>query len=432
MSAFEARVLSFFRVGIARDATFVAISQVAARGSPIMSGMIVSHFLGETAFADYSFLQMTASMIISVTDMGIVILASRAAASGIMTQDNSPAHRLSALTLLAILSSTLAALTALLLPESWLHVTSFVERATLAALAWCGIVSGTLVALMNGMRRFRVVAKSAVIGSMFTLGGAGLGSIMGSSTTAISGLILGQFVTGVLTGRALWLQAKPLRPTMNDTGALLAALRDLSLVAIPVLLTTIIWSAAMWWSGKRLLVQAGGEHEFALYAIGLQWFSAVVFIPGALSYALLPSFFGAAQENLEEARQLRLLALRGALAAAVVSVPIATGVLLLEDSLLLSRAYGLQGGELFGVLLPIMLAAVLAATTSVLGNAVVAQARQFQWLAGIIAWATIFVVVPCVLALGTSAAAAGIALLSAYGALFSYGLLLVTQKRSLR
>jgi O-antigen/teichoic acid export membrane protein len=292
----------------------------------------------------------------------------------------------------------------------------------LAALAWTGVISGVLVGLMNGMSRFDAVARAAMVGAAIVIGGAAVASLLNMADVALFALVLGQLALIVLIAPVVrkstvsselgsWRQVK-----------CLSAFQDLFGTIIPVFLTSLIWMFAMWWGGKRVLAEEGGDIQFAYYAIGLHWFSAILFLPGALNNALLPRLFGASAATYREGREpLRAMAFKGAATAALIAIMAALCVLALNAMGMLASGYAVESHMLTPVIVVFMQAAVLASAAAILGNAVIAARGAHVWLIGITLYAVIFHVMPTLLKWEISAVGISRALSVAYLVLAIYG-----------
>lgn len=285
----------------------------------------------------------------------------------------------------------------MIMPNHWLHFTRAAEQIALTLLVVCGVVNGVMLGIANGQRRFKLVAGAAMAGGVPTVVGAAVAAYVHDLVPAIAGLVASQIVFSIVLAPMLKEVAANKTTQFRPNKASFLAIRSILIVALPILLASITWAGAMWWASKRLILQVNGDIEFAVYAISLQWFSAVVFIPGALNSALMPRLFSRAVEGELDSQSGWSLSFLGPISALLIAAAIAVVVIGLERVGLLSWMYGSDTRSLFPVLVPMMIAASLAATCAVLGTVAVARGGQEAWLIGAIMWAAIIIGLPNIL-----------------------------------
>src|SRR5690606_31752242 len=74
----------------------------------------------------------------------------------------------------------------------------------------------------------------------------------------------------------------------------------------PLVFITILAASSSWILG-RLILKDYGEHTFAAYSIGLQWFALALFIPGMISRVVLPRLIRE-EKNQKETLKIACLA----------------------------------------------------------------------------------------------------------------------------
>ena len=178
-----------------------------------------------------------------------------------------------------------------------------------------------------------------------------------------------------------------------------------------------IMSGPVIWVGATLLVnQPGGYAEMAIFSAANQWFSALLFLPGVVTTALLPMFCDFASQGDKSQVERSLTASTKIIA--LVLVPMS--LLAIIASPLIMRLYGPEYSQGWPVLVVIVLAAMAAAILNLYGNLLAAFNRMWTNLTTNIVWAIVYL------------AASSILLHYQFGALaLAYGILLAYSTKAL-
>jgi O-antigen/teichoic acid export membrane protein len=153
-----------------------------------------------------------------------------------------------------------------------------------------------------------------------------------------------------------------------------AALAEVLATTLPGLGFSVIYASINWLLMRTLIERQQGADQFNQYAIGLQWFSLVLFVPLAFGQVLFPRF-------VQKARS-RSLGL-----AEIVAPPAFTFGLVLVCALvaavlapLVSWAYGGRYAFTGTFVFTILLAAALSGAVNLLGSFVMAARGFGAWL----------------------------------------------------
>jgi O-antigen/teichoic acid export membrane protein len=340
----------------------------------MLSTIVLARSLETPAFAAFSYFHLTVSMLAAYAAMGLGVTASRFFAEVGYEKAEAAPPPLGTLCVLSILISVIAAVVILFLPDQWLSGGLAIPRWLLSAGALTlalGVIPGGAIL---GLERYREAAIVSAISGGLLIAGALLAASHHSPKLAMLAIVFaalfqagGQYAIAIrVTGwqrirDGLWLRKEAVTKVFGFAG--------------PMLLVSLMSASGSWLVGRIILGGEGGENAFALYIIGLQWFSLTLLLPGMISRVLLPSVVRSAVTNAEIGRRLTK---QGALLATSLAFVMALGGALFGPWLLSLYGDQYEAGRWF--IAAFMGAALMSAPANTLGNAIVARDRQMIWL----------------------------------------------------
>lgn len=352
------------------------------RGTLFCAGAAVASRLGASAFADFSYLALTSATLTAYFSVGagtaitryVAIMPEARAASG-----NAP---LAAAALLGVLGGVLAlallaAFPGAFMPNSVIHL-----KAPLMAAFAAQMLGGMTLSALAGRRQFVLAACANLCGGVVLIITALFGILKNAPVVVIWAIPASQFSLLLVTTVAAW---KLVFFEAHGVG-LRAAFRHMSAVlkfAAPMFVISLLASSGPW--ALSLLLVRSDKAEFAAFSAGLQWFSLVLVIPGAVSSAYLPRLFqqssmGHSLPSAQVNYTIRANVLQSlfiALAVAVVILPLAPILLRFHGEVLRGRISTFAAFVFTGV---------LAAVTNPIGNGLVARNGQLTWLRLTFVW----------------------------------------------
>ncbi len=356
------------------NAFWALMSHVLWRGSLMLTALILARSLDTSGFAAFSYFNLTVSMLAAYATLGLGVTASRFFAEvGHEKQDQDPAP-LGALLAMSLLISSVAFLLVLLAPtdliDPGLKISPLLMAAGVAAVAIGVVPEGAIL----GLERYRQATLiSAFSGGIIIVSGWWAASIQ-APEVAMSAIVIGAFfqaagqfiISGKVAGwsrlfRGFWLCERDLRRIFQFAG--------------PMLLVSMLSATGSWLVGRIILNGQDGERGFALYSIGLQWFSLTLLIPGIVSRVVLPRLVRSAMAETESRKIL-------------VRISIGLSVLAALPIVLLCMLFGAWVMSIYGeqynsgrwFISAFMCVAALNAPTNTLGNGIVSQDGQMTWL----------------------------------------------------
>jgi O-antigen/teichoic acid export membrane protein len=366
---------------LATNASWSLLNHLLSRGSFMVAAVILARALEPGEFALYSYFQLTVSMLAAYAAMGLGVTASRFFAElGHQgpKQDEAP---IGTLWFLSLIAALMAAFVMLVLPDHVVKAGLDIPRSFM--------VIGVLLLVLNvvpggailGLERYRIATLISALSGMTAILGAYVAASKGEPSLAILGMI-GAFLVQALghTAIVIWL---------IGSGHLISTLRldrrnitRVFSMAAPMLMVTLMAASGTWILGRIILAQPDGEHAFAYYSIGLQWFALALLLPGMLARVALPILVRSAatmehQKALLVARQTALLAMATGISMAIFAT-------LFGPWLISIYGENYSAGRWF--ISAFMLAGVILAPVNVMGNAIIAYDGQWQWLIVTVVW----------------------------------------------
>jgi len=391
----------------------------------MLAVILLARGMDISSFAAFGYFHLTISMLAAYASMGLGVAASRFFAEARHQVTAHQARLLGTLCVLSIGLAIIACATVLLLPEAWIGAGLGVPRWLLAI--------GVLVLVLQ------VVPSSAIVGLEQYRQASVLAGLTGTSVliaafwavriqdvrVAMWGIIASALL--LLVGEAMvvvrtlrwWRIAESLTPQK-------AQLRRVLDLSGPMFLVSLMSASAAWVVGRVILSGPGGEHAFALFTIGLQWFALGLVFPGMFSRVLLPLLVRAAADLSGREVPRRLVRSATILATGTAAIMAIAGMVLGPWILSL---YGNEYQVSRWFISAYLVAAVLSAPTNTLGSALVTRDSQWGWLGLTSIW--LFILIGSAFAFRAEVVwGAPATYASAYAAL-TVGALLMARRKSL-
>jgi len=286
--------------GMTSGAVWMAIAAIFARGAPLLYSIIIARTLGKEAAGQFSIVQNTGLLVLALTAPGLHTVATkefaqRNAKGGI--GKSQVGSVMLAAWLMGLIGSAALVLTAdwivakVLLSDSALTVAIRIGGGLLVLF---GTVSAVGSGALIGLQRLRSIATAQFISGAVGVAAVSLGAAVAGVTGALVGFSAAYAVNYLMLQRGLGARAYA-----STLGADIAQVRHWVLMALPLSVSYGITAAGNWLTISALGRSAHGFGAVAMFSVGNQWQTAILFLPTALSVVLLP-------------RLSRLLALRDA------------------------------------------------------------------------------------------------------------------------
>ena len=377
---------------LAQNAFWTLLNQILSRGSLMLSMIILARALDVSGYAAYGYFILIISMLSAYATMGMGVAATRFFA-GLVKEDNiSQSQTLAALITLSFSSSAMAFLLVMLVPSSFIGDNISIPRWLLALGVFAFALNSVPNGAILGLQKYRQTAViSFIVGLVLILGAVWSAHVQNVKlamwTLVVSGLIqsiIGAIVIGFSMG---WSQVTNGFPFKKNN-----VTRVLSFSG-PMFLVTLFASTGSWFVGRMILQGSEGEHGFALFSIGLQWFSLGMLLPAQVSVVLFPKLVHSRSSGgkLGEARQIARYGLQY---VAILSLTALLVGGLLGDLIL--EVYGANYQVSRWFVGAFLLASVFGSMTAIIGGIIVASDRPWNWLV----FTSIWFLVLCLISVG--------------------------------
>lgn len=356
-------------------------SHLFSRGTLMLVAIILARALPTPDFAAYSYFQLTVSMIGAYAALGLGATASRFfAAVGNETME-APPKPLGALCSISVLVSLVVGLAVFAIPTSWLSANLDVPQWLMAAgvlVTALGVVPGGAIL---GLEQYRAATVISFIHGAVLITATVIAAMQQAPIVAMAAFVLGAFVQAagqfaVVLRCVGWHRvSERFFCTRKDAEQIMS-------FAGPMFLVTLMAASGSWLVGRIILRGVEGTYNFALYSIGLHWYSLALLLPGMVSRVILPRIVrtsvGLTPESPFEI-----------VSSGVFFAVIAGGVVCLT-AILFWPLFGSMYGENYVIdrlfIAAYMGAALVSAPTNTIGNAIIARDGQMDWLKNTAVW----------------------------------------------
>lgn len=368
------------------------ISQIFSRGSLILSAIILTRSLNTSDFAAYSYFQLTISMLAVYAAMGLGVTSSRYFAEVGHEHNVSSPFPLGLLWLVSIAIAVIFFTIILIIPSKLVTADLPIPNWLLAL----GVLTLTLEIVPGGailgLERYKQSSLICAISGSVMLAGAFYASIKNEPIFAMSAMVVAAFFQGVGESMIVvkvvgWKRLAISRPMMIGGGLKLLEF------AGPMLFISLIAISGSWIVGRLVLFMENSSYEFSIYTIGLQWFALVLVLPGIIAKVILPRVVRANLKSDSNGQQA--LIWQGIKISTFTAFAVACSGGLAAP--LIIKMYGVQYSENNWFLSGYMAAAFLNAPANTLGNSIVANNGQKQWLIIMIIWFAVLILTATVM-----------------------------------
>lgn len=349
--------------------------QMVEKGTIFVTTIILARNFSISDYAAYSYFVLTTAMLAAYSVLGLGATASRYF-SNFDSNDEKQMERVVPLLFISALLSIAASIVTFILPSEIVMGSFELPTWVIPLGVFFYSFSVVPVNALAAMEKFGELFLISVIESLFLIFLVilaiknenllfALWGIIGAAMvrTLLSLILLGNFLGFISIMRNIKLNHEKLLAIFS--------------FSFPMFLISLLTACTAWVVGRIIAGGEGGEKAFALFTIGLQWFSITMFIPGIVSRVTFPRIVRSF-ENPKSKYDLRN--------TLIVARALSAGPLLFFCLVMLFIAP--QITEIYGekyhldasLLLAFILAAVFSAMAQVGGNLIIISFRQWTWL----------------------------------------------------
>ena len=354
---------------IASGATWSIAGAGFASGLAMLSNVVCARLLGATRFGELAIVLSTTNLFVSLFTSGLSMTAAKYVAEHRTTD---PGRAGTVIGLSSVVSAIVGAATALMivamapwLSREILGVTGLAGALSLGAVVlFFGAVNGSQMGALSGLEAFDQIAFANLVRGAATV----VFVTLGAAWSGIAGALLGYVAVGAVT--SIFYQMAVRRECARKAIAISYRFdrHDLSILwrfTLPVLLTTLSFTPASWWSNV-LLAKNSGYAETGVFNAVYQWLMLIQFFSSAVAGIALPMLSNVHAERDPE-KYKRCLAVNFLLTSApaiAIAIPVAL------CSRFIVKLYGSSFENGASALALISVAAVLSAMCIPVGHAI--------------------------------------------------------------
>lgn len=368
------------QITLAKNAFWTLLSHIMARGALMLSSIILARSFSPTDFSAYSYFLITMVVLGAYAALGLGTTASRYFAEVGYEPLGGQNKPLGSLLSISVVMSVIAGFLVLAVPESWLNADLAVPSWLLAV----GVVATVLGVVPGGailgLEQYRAATVISFFHGLLLVISALMAAALKMPILAMVAVVLGM----VLQSVGQFVIIVKIVGWDRVTKGFIFGMDDLKRIlsfAGPMFVVTLISGSGLWVVGRIIIEGDGGVESFSLYAIGMQWYSLALLLPGIVSRVVLPRLVRESENSVDESK----LIVRSGVLLAIIS-----GV----GFLLLVVVFGSWIGEVYGdqydidrfFIAAYMGAALLSAPTNTFGNAIVARDGQVAWMINTTIW----------------------------------------------
>ena len=359
----------------AGDALNVLCAQLVLRGGFALISLLAARTLSVATFTDYNLFLVNSALVASLTGLGLPVAVSIASARFRASYDpvrsRAEIDRAFALFVLLVFAQLAAApLIVRWLPASP-HGREFLGFYAVAA-AVLANGNSMVFAIISGMRLYRRLALISASGVV----ALALGYLAAVRLQTITPLLVSNLLFYALPAafaiRRLW--KIDLLPWRSMWASHAVSYMSVARVALPSFASGVLFSYANWLIATTLLAQQVDPIMFPTFAVGMQWFAILLFVPTAVGMAALSHLVAASAQGT---LSVRLIAVP---AVSAFFIGLALCALATSAAPLLNSAYGGKYAIDRPFVAIILLAASCSAPVTIISNAVITASGAAVWL----------------------------------------------------
>ena len=374
--------------GVFSSASLALGAHTISRGGLVLASVVMARGFTTEGFAAYSYFRETVVLIATYAALGLGVTATRCfAAADVKTLEGERALP-GALSSLSFMASALASVMVVATPGTWITAEFAIPRWLLATAVGFAALEVVPINAVVGLERYRAVVLLSLVYALVVVIAAWQSVILDDPIVGMCGLITGSLaqVVGsyVVIHRAIgW------RAMTEGAVPRLRNLRGAFRIAGPMFATSLMVVSGNWLVGRIMLEEPDGDHIFALYAVGRQWYGLGLVIPAMVSRVLLPRLVRIKARGARE--DMRGL-VRLSTAAATISALVLAAVVVPLGPWFLSF-YGDRYAAATWLITGFMAVAVITSPARALTNPIVADDGQISLLALTGGWLVFLLVV---------------------------------------
>ena len=369
-----------------KNATWSMLSHLLCRGSLMAASIFLARSFSPSDFSAYGYFQLTTALVGAYLGLGLSTTAARFFAQSKASEEIKESPPLGALFAISIVAAMIGSILIYFLPNSILlggfNIPKLLFLACVAALVLRVVPEGAVL----GLERYQSAAFVSFGYAVIILSSAYVAVDTDSPSAAMMGIFLATLFQAC---GEFFIALRDIGVERIRKGFTLGRenIEHVTHVAGPLFLVTLMMASGPWILGRIILSVSDGEKLFALFVIGLQWYSLALVVPGMVSRVVLPRLIHSVHADLSGAKEI---VRKGVKLAVVVALLITVSAVTFAP--LLSAAYG-ESYDIDRLFVGVfMVAALIISPQTTLGNALHAVDGQLYLLRNAVIWFLVLLV----------------------------------------
>jgi len=374
---------------ISRGSFWALSGSVISRTLMLISSIMIARILGKTQFGEMSIIQSTVSMFIALANFGLGITATKYIAEYRIKNPARAGNILASSRVVAFLFGTFFVLVFILFaPAIAINIMKapylINELRVGGIILFFNALNGYQSGALAGFEDFKTIAKIN-----FWVGITYLPIII--TTTLLFGLlgsILGLSVSSCIEWfiNNYFLQKKVKEYSITiSADYTLKNFQYLWKFSLPAVLGGLLVGPVIWFTNIILINTKNGYSEMAIYSVGRQWQTFILFIPLALAQIILPILSNLKNDGDSFIRVFKY----NVVITSIITIMIAIMVSLFSGLIL--KAYGSDFLEGKIVIIVLSFSAVLFALNNIAGYALASLGKMWAGFVSNLVWAISFI-----------------------------------------
>ena len=357
---------------LANDSFWALVGSALGKGLSFLAGVAIARMLGSELYGEYGTIKNTLMMIAIFSSLGLGYSATKFIAECMRTNDMqriADTHHIAMLLTFAM-SGVIALLLLIFAPHValWIDAPHLDNTLRLSAIAIVfNAINTTQTGEMAGLGIYRRLALNSAWAGIFTFASSVIGALYYGFDGAIVALIVSLIFNAIINHISI---RRVLKTSGPSRGIDRAYMRSIVRFSIPIALQESLYAITHWIS-IFILIKLAGYAELGISQAAVQWFSVLLFIPGAIRNVALSHL---AETNNDKQSNRHIM--RRLIQISLVST-VTPGIIVLLLAQWIASWYGASFDGLALVLCIMVFTAIVCCIANVLTQTFIAHGRNW-------------------------------------------------------
>lgn len=376
---------------IATGAFWSFAGTAVAKFFVLVASIICAHILTKQEYGEFGMVRSTINMFVVFGTAGLGLTATKYISEYRKNNNNRIAS-------IYILTNGFAIVTGLIVTSLVLFIAPYLAKETLkvpelepsirigAILLFVTIINGAQNGVLSGFESFKTIARNNLIGSIVE----SICMLVGAYYWRVFGAILGYGISFIIIYIVNYYSIRSIFKKDKIVVSLSYFNKEdfklLYKFSLPAALCSLLVTPTIW-AVKTLLTNKAGFEELAVFEVGDQWRTVILFIPTAVSQVVLPVLSSMVEDH--PSKYWKVLKTNLYLNAGVALV---MAIIVSLFSPVIMKLYGKAFISDYGVLIILAISTVFSSMANVIGLAISSRSKMWTGLVFNIIWAMMLII----------------------------------------